>query len=204
MSLKIDDYSIDESCRQEAYDLLEKLLYRYPVREYRNKLGTMGMSRGKIVLFNRINSETRFGYPISWENNTTGSYAADDEKREYPVYVQDHWDMRNPLTAKENKWNYVRASMEKKKAGDSTVFLNYTSGCILFAWGISIGRKMLQYFGVKKEKRLTHFGWLLMDYEDTAYPTDFYGMMDMTSVIIASNFDYSGCSNAFNVIRDDL
>lgn len=205
MSLKIDDFSIDESCRNEAYDLLQELLNKYPIKEYNKSLGTLGNSRGKIILFNRINSEERFGYPISWEDNTQGSYAYDSEKRDFKVYVQDHWNLLSPLTAISSKWKCVKDTMKMKKAGDSTVVWNYASACVLFVLGAYIGPELLQFFGTEKSTRLTKFGWILMDYEDTAYPTDFYGMMDIPSVIIASNFDYSGCSSPFKVlIKDEL
>lgn len=200
MSLKIDDFSIEESRRNEAYDLLQALITKYPIREYNKKLGTLGNSRGKIILFNRINSEERFGYPIAWEENTEGSYAYNSEKRDFKVYVQDHWNLLSPLTAVENKWKCVKSTMETKKAGDSTVVWNYASACVLFLLGVYIGPELLQFFGTEKSKRLTNFGWILMDYEDTVYPTDFYGMMDIPSIIISSNFDYSGCSNPFKVL----
>ena len=201
MSLKIDDYAVSKD-RNTVYKLLAELLSKYPIREYNKKLGNLGNSRGKIVLFNRIDSDwEQFGYPISWTNNTQGSYAEDNDKRDFKVYVQDYWDSTDPLCGRLIKWRYVEETMEKKKAGDSIVVWNYASACRFKIFGLYIGQEMLDFFGLKKSKRLTHFGWVLMDYEDSTYPTDFYGMMDIPSIIIASNFDYAGCSEPFNLIN---
>ncbi len=203
MSLKIDDFAIDESRRNEAYNLLETMLKKYPIRAYNKNLGTMGDSRKKIILFNRINDEERFGYPISWADNTTGSYTYDTDKRNFKVYAQDCWNLLNPATAKENKLKYVTDTMKVKKRGDKQVVWNFMSACRLLLLGVYIGPNLLATFGKAKDKRLTNFGWLLMDYEDSSYSTDIYGQLDIPSVIIASNFGYAGCSAAFKVVYEN-
>lgn len=200
MSLKIDDFPKGGD-RDTAYKLLAELLAKYPIQKYNTKLGSLGNSRGKIVLFNRIDSNwEQFGYPIFWADNTTGSYAESGGKRDFQVFVQDYWNTFS-IYAANDKWSYVLNAMRKKKAGDSTVIWNYASGCWFYLRGLNIGEDMLRFFGQEKSNRLTHFGWVFMDYEDTTYSTDYYGMMDLPSIIISSNFGYAGCSSPFKYTK---
>lgn len=183
MSLKIDDDEVKEP--ETALPELKKLLAQYPVRDGNRKdLGTLKDARGKIILFNRINQDKAFGYPITWDNNTRGSYA---DISEVKTYVQDYWNVGADFNADENKGKLVIDTMKHKRKGE--VVLNYASACKFGVIGVYCIRDLISYFGKNKPES---FGWMLFDYENLAYDTNVYGLMNIVSIVVDSNYGYCG------------
>lgn len=210
LSLKIDDFQPAESKREEAYNALADLLAAYPIRTYSKSLGNLGSARGKMILFNRINTEERFGYPMFWKNSTEGEEASqspvstplnDEGKRDFVIYVQDMYNIKSfsKDEAMEKKFNLVTKTIKKMGKNDGKVYLNYASACYEFIRGVYIQDLLIKYFG-KKENRSERLGWILLDYEFAFFTTDVYGNLDIVSIIIASNFNYDGCSDEFNLL----
>ena len=211
VTLKIDDWHIKDTEHNAALKELELLLKQYPIRQNESQLGTLGDARGKIILFNRINEESRFGYPIFWEQNTDGQFAGqvpvsslmeNNGKRSFEVYVQDHFQFGTSAYPEKQKFDLVIQTIKKKRKGDGIVYLNYGSACYLGVMGVYIAKQLVNYFGGNLEERPTTLGWILMDYEFSSYTTDIYGELDVVNLIIASNFGYHGCSMPFHIIDD--
>lgn len=200
MSLKVDDWSNAGSDQAGAYAALQSLLNQYPISSS-STLATLGSVRGRIVLFNRMNSTLALGAPIGWSDNTPGSYANPSSNRSYQVYVQDHYKGLPLIHPEKAKLSVVTAAFQQKATGN--VVWNFASATWYGVFGVYIGGDLLNYFGVNPAaNRLATFGWTLFDYAYKKYNTDTYGPLDIVSLIVASNFQYQGYENTFKVVSD--
>ncbi|HEX2253844.1 MAG TPA: hypothetical protein VHQ65_11305, partial [Thermoanaerobaculia bacterium] len=199
LSLKVDDWSNTKS-RQEALAALQDLLNEYPVKTAAS-LPTLGTTRGHIFLFNRINDDLALGTPISWSDNTTGSYAKASSNRGYPVYVQDRYKDLPTVGADAEKLRLVIAAFDHKPS--SAVVWNFASATWYGVFGVYIQGDLLSYFGKDEAAdRLENFGWTLFDYPFSSYDTTTYGSMNIVSLIISSNFGYLGYEKKFKVLGE--
>lgn len=201
MSLKIDDWS-DTDDKVAALKALKKLLYYFPVSANKKML-KLADARGKIVLFNRINHDLALGAPISWHDNTDGSFASHDLSRDYAVYVQDRYQGLPTIGANGVKWGLVNKAFSKKKRGE--VVWNFASATWYGVFGVYIMDALLADFGSKKApERLSTFGWTLFDYPFNYYKTDAYGPMNAVQLIIDSNNTprYSTYEEKFKVVGE--
>lgn len=196
MSLKIDDDRAKDPVA--TVQALKELLGRYPIRQYKAEgIGTLGESRGKIILFNRMGGKGKeylideFGYAVSWQDNTKGSYA---DTRGLKVYVQDYWNVSCGLNPDRDKADQVIAAMESKK--ENEIVWNYASGCKYFVIGVYCGEYLIHYFG---SHRPAQFGWMMLDYENMVYDTDVYGAVNLVDIIVASNHGYVGVEKQFKI-----
>lgn len=201
MSLKIDDWSTYDGDSAVVLNALNSLLSSYPTNSSK-VMPSLGDVRGKIFLYNRINDDLRFGVPISWTDNTSGSYANPSLNRSYNVYVQDQYKNLPTFGANQVKFNLVTDAFTKKKPNE--IVLNFASATWYGVIGVYIMGDLLGYFGQNSApNRLTKFGWAMFDYEYEKYQTDIYGSLDIVNLIISSNFNYSGFEEKFKVIGHD-
>lgn len=201
MSLKVDDWSTYRGDYTNVLNALNTLLSSYPTDSSKD-MPSLGNVRGKIFLYNRINDDLRFGVPISWNDNTSGSYANSSPNRSYNVYVQDQYKDLPTFGANEVKFNLVTDAFTKKKPDE--MVLNFASATWYGVIGVYIMGDLLDYFGKNSApNRLTKFGWTMFDYSFEKYQTDTYGSVDIVSLVISSNFNYSGFENKFKVIVHD-
>jgi hypothetical protein len=161
-------------------------------------LATLKEARGKIVLFQRINGDLRFGTPISWPDNTAGEYGKTYINRSYKVYVQDHCDWVWVYSKISEVWS---AALEKKN--EKAIFLNFVSATMAFgSLGLYVNGEVLDKFGAYTASgRPEKFGWMLFDYAFTAYPVSRYQYVSLLDFIIASNSRYVGYEDAFSIER---
>lgn len=203
--LKIDDPAkLPAGREEEVYAALSSVLGAYPVRAPQRELGCLGQARGKIVLFNRITQDNRFGYVVGWSHNTDGEYAKDAAAgqcttRDFKVYVQDHFQMEVSMGGEDlAKFHLVQRTAERLSPGDGVACLNYASACKLLVLGVYCQGYLLEWLGaLPPDRRPKRFGWVFMDYEDDTYPTDVYGNLDFTAMLISSNFAYEGFASTF-------
>ncbi|KAF6244927.1 phosphatidylinositol-specific phospholipase C domain-containing protein [Nitrosopumilus sp. b2] len=201
MSLKIDDWAGYKGDSTNVLNALNTLLSTYSTKASKDIL-TLGNIRGKIFLYNRINDDLRFGAPIGWSDNTTGSYANHSSNRTYNVYVQDQYKGLPTFGANGVKYNLVLNAFNKKKTGE--VVLNFASATWFGVIGIYIMGNLLSYYGKNNASdRLSKFGWIMFDYSFEEYMTDIYGDVNIVSLVISSNFNYSGFENKFKVTGHD-
>lgn len=195
ISLKVDDWNgiKAEDKRKHALTGLEALLKPYPTHVSRD-VPTLKDVRGKIYLLNRIDDSLTFGVPVDWANNTAGSWALDSKSksRNFPVYVQDHWDM----TIVETKYNDFTKAWPYAK--DGTMLLNYASGTFLWVVGVEVNRTLIEAIG-HKTLRPTRWGWSLFDYEDQTKTTNTYGKLTVIDLVIAANHGYSKYPDGYKV-----
>lgn len=209
VTLKIDDNRLSDDRQEEVLGELSGMLDRYPcMLRGRRDLPSLGEARGRVVLFSRIAGDARFGYVLEWGSNTKGEFATDaggaqqGASRDFPVYVQDHFqfgfDIRHPG---QDKADLVKKTSQLAEASGRAVFLNYASACVLGAAGVYCHRHLLDWLGGEtvglRPKKL---GWVFMDYESDCYYTDEYANVDLPGIIIASNFQYGGYTQRFKVI----
>jgi 1-phosphatidylinositol phosphodiesterase len=205
MILKFDDWGddardqddpVDNARKQEARAELQYILSLYPTLRS-NAVPQLSDARGKIVLFNRVTKDLRFGTPVGWPNNTGGAYAhaaASTKERSYKIYVQDRYE--NPSAS--DKLKCVWDAALQKKAGE--VSLNFVSAVRLGLLGLYIGGDLLAKFGeLPAADRPKKFGWMLFDYPFAPYHTDNYDRVVIVNFIIASNFGYAGYEHEFTV-----
>jgi len=198
MILKVDDWqdALDAEKQDLARAALASILSAHPTLFLKSKdLPTLGAARGKIVLFNRITNDLRFGTPIRWDDDTTGKYAETNTNRSYRVYVQDHWSNVDDQEKIDNVW----ASIHEKE--DNEVVLNFASAVKNFKlFGVYVNGRILVKFGALNiANRPTKFGWILCDFPFQVHSTDTYGPMHIVFLIIASNFGYDLCKETFTV-----
>ena len=209
VTLKIDDNRLPANRREEVLGELSSMLGEYPcmIRD-RKDLPSLGEARGHAVLFSRISGDARFGYVLEWGSNTKGEFATDaggaqqGASRDFPVYVQDHFqfgfDIRHPG---QDKADLVKKTSQLAETSDGTVFLNYASACVLGAAGVYCHRHLIDWLGGETVgRRPKKLGWVFMDYESDCYYTDEYANVDLPGLIIASNFQYEGFTQRFKVI----
>lgn len=184
ISLKIDDWNGTKN-KDAAYDELALLLKKYPV-ETSTKIPNLGSVRGKLFLYNRMNDNLSFGTPISWDNNTPGSYANSSPNRDYRFYVQDQYEDL-PYPPEKEKCKLVVNAFAKKQKGE--VVWNFASATKGKLFGVYIMGNLLDYFGQNEAaNRPTMFGWILFDYSFNLYNTDTYSTLNIVTIIIDSNF----------------
>ena len=199
VSLKIDDWS-NTTDRKAALSQLKALLATYPTVS-QSTLPTLGAVRGKMFLYNRIDDTLSFGCPISWSDNTEGSYARTSSNRAYQVYVQDKYQGLPATGANQAKLDLVVASYQQKSA--SPVVWSFASATWYGVFGVYIQGDLLNYFGKDPSTaRLQKFGWTLFDYPFNSYNTDTYGALNIVTIVISSNFGYAGYENRFRVVND--
>ncbi|WP_138429826.1 phosphatidylinositol-specific phospholipase C domain-containing protein [Fodinibius saliphilus] len=203
MSLKIDDWAGHDGDQSNVLKALEKLLSSYPTATSKI-LPQLGDIRGKIFLYNRINDQLRFGAPVRWPDATSGAYAKSYSNRSYKVYVQDKYKGLPIFGAESTKLNLVTEAFAKKKKGE--VVLNFASATWYGVIGVYIMGDLLNYFGKHTAaNRPKTFGWTMLDYAFEKYVTNTYGRMDIVSLIISSNSNYSGYEDKFEVtVHDEL
>lgn len=209
VTLKIDDNRLPADRQEEALGELSSMLGGYPcMLRGRKDLPRLGEARGRAVLFSRIAEDARFGYVLEWGSNTKGEYATDvggarqGASRDFPVYVQDHFqfgfDIRHPG---QDKADLVKKTSQLAEASGRAVFLNYASACVLGAAGVYCHRHLLDWLGGETVgRRPRKLGWVFMDYESDCYYTDEYANVDLPGIIIASNFQYEGFTQRFKVV----
>ncbi|MCW4113463.1 hypothetical protein NPA31_000630 [Aurantimonas sp. MSK8Z-1] len=201
MSLKVDDWSTYRSDSQNVLSALSSLLGRYPTLASAS-IPTLGASRGKMVLLNRITSDLAFGFPMSWPDSTEGDYATQSPYRQFPLYVQDKYNGLPYWGSESYKLNLVTAAFGRKVPG--TVVLNFASATWIGIIGVYIMGELLRYFGAKPSvQRPATFGWILFDYQFESYQTDTYGWLNIARLVVASNRNYAGYENPFNVLGHD-
>lgn len=208
-TLKIDDRGPGvESRWDEMLDALFSLVDRYAPYDRRKgekRLGTVGELRGSIVLFNRITDDDRFGYSVGWTDKTAGEYASDakgakGKTRDFDVFVQDKWTGLGLKDGARHKSDLVKNTASRFVQGDDVVVFNYTSACSPYATEVFPQPYILEWLGtLVGQKRPKKLGWVFMDYEERAYPTDVYNNLDLPSMVIASNFDYEFLSSRFKI-----
>ncbi len=209
VTLKIDDNRLPADRQEEVLGELSSMLDKHPcMLRGRKDLPRLGEARGRAVLFSRIAEDARFGYVLEWGNNTKGEFATDaggalqGASRDFPVYVQDHFqfgfDIRRPG---QDKADLVKKTSQLAETSDGAVFLNYASACVLGAAGVYCHRHLLDWLGGETVgRRPKKLGWVFMDYESDCYYTDEYANVDLPGIIIASNFQYGGYTRRFKVI----
>lgn len=198
MILTVDDWqdAPDAEKQELARAALASILSADPTLFLKSKdLPTLGAARGKIVLFNRITEDLRFGTPIRWTGDTTGMYAETNTNRSYRVYVQDHWSNVYDQEKIDNVW----AAIHEKK--DNEVVLSFASAVKgLKLLGVYVNGRLLAKFGaLNTANRPTKFGWVLCDFPFQVHSTDTFGPMHIAFLIIASNFEYDLCKETFTV-----
>ena len=190
MTLKIDDNTLkNDEDYSEALMEVENLLSTHLVRPYQPNLGSIGESRGKIVLFNRINNNCNLGYPMHWDDNPTDVVLVKNSQnyndRNFNIYVQDHYNLGfNAFSANSKKANDVLNAARKIYTGNGDVLFNFSSACVFFAVPINPNFKVIEY------NDNANLGWVLTDYEQQVYDTQKYGKCSYIKYIIASNFEY--------------
>jgi GH18 family chitinase len=192
MSLKVDDWSTYHGDSTNVFNALNTLLSNYPT-SFSKDMPSLGEVRGKIFLYNRITDNLQFGVPISWSDNTSGSYANESLNRSYKVYVQDQYKDLPSWGANEEKLKLVTEAFTKKEPNE--MVLNFASATWYVIKGVYITDDLLKYFRKKStQNRLTKFGWTMFDYPFTTnliIGTD-NGSVDIVGLVISSNFNYSG------------
>lgn len=206
MSLKVDDWNgLPNSKKPEAYQALKDLLSSYPVFTTAN-MPALGDVRGKIYLLNRMNDDLSLGVPISWPDNTPGSWAPDKTKRAFRLYVQDQYKELGS-GAEKTKFGLFTDAIGQTVSGQMLLnFASATQGTPSI-YGVYIMDLLLSYFGKKPAgERPARLGWSLFDYASTDYTTDTYGDTNVLQLIIASNFAYADYEQTFRVDpgHDDL
>ncbi len=197
MSLKVDDWNGTERDGRAVLVQLSDFLKDYPMCYITPDLPSLGQVRGKILLFSRIFNDTRYGTPISWEENTKGSYAYPHAQRNYNVYVQDFYRDLTILDPESNKLKLVIETFPRKLPGE--ILLNYASGN-WYGRGVYVMQRLLGHFGLfDAAERVKTFGWTLFDYAFWKYETDQYGEIDIIRFLISSNFGYAGFQRKFKV-----
>ena len=200
MSIKVDDWSNSGDDKAAAYASLQSLLAGYPTT-YKASMPTLGECRGKIFLYNRINTDMHLGVPIGWHDNTTGSYASLSGSSGYTIYVQDNYEDLPFISPGTQKTKEVTQAFTEWSAGNAV--WNFASATRLKLFGVQIIPDLLNYFGAKPAaQRPAHFGWLLLDYAFNQYTTDTYGALDLVTLIIASNFGYHGYDRTFRIVSN--
>lgn len=217
MSLKIDDWNGNDSSasqkQQVATALYESLVPAnsgwkiemfYPTSV---NMPTLKAVRGKLFLLNRVDSGTALGIPLLsslWINNTEFSQLIlkTDGSWDFNAYVQDKWDwsiIKNE--AAEEKMPAFWNAPGKTQSGD--LLLNFGSAMSGDVWVVDVKPLWLDELGTfdntTKPPRPTRLGWSLFDFENSAYPSDPYGMLTVVQMIVASNFGYAGYPRQFNV-----
>lgn len=201
MSLKVDDWNGLSGEKLQILNALASLLATYPTISSQD-LPSLGSIRGNIFLFNRISSDLKLGTPISWSDNTTGSWAYGSPNRLYKIYVQDQYKDLPNFGATGVKLNLVTSAFAQKQPGN--VVWNFASATWYGILGVYIMGDLLGFFGAQPaSNRPVHFGWTLFDYQFEKYNTDNYGWLDIVKLIISSNSGYSSFPNTFNVIGHD-
>jgi hypothetical protein len=203
MSLKVDDWS-NTTTKPSALTALDALLRNYPTI-MQPSIPNLGSVRGKIFLFNRIDDTLRFGTPISWSNNTNGSYAQSSSNRSYNVYVQDRYEGLPLIGANGKKFDLVKDAFLRKRGGE--VVWSFASAVWYGVFGVYIMGDLLNYFGADLASgRLPVFGWTLFDYPLNYYNTNTYGAMNIVQLIISSNSNprYAAYDKKFKVFNDEL
>ena len=145
-----------------------------------SNIPTLGQSRGRIYLINRINDDPALGVPIKIPDNTPGAIIAPVAARNYKVYVQDQYKRLNKRNPEAHKLRLTIAAFEKKRAG--VLLLNFPSATKPFGRFIYIMRELTEYF---TQTQPQHTGWLFLDYP-FATPDD--KTPDLPTLIITSNF----------------
>lgn len=203
ISLKVDNWDGYDNDRTNVLNALDLLLSSYNKISSPNLL-TLGATRGKIVLYNRINEDLRFGTPLGIPDNTDGSYVNASSNRSYNIYVQDRYTDLPFLSPDDFKLDLVKKAFTQKKEGE--VLFNFASAVKKGVFGVYIMGNIISEFGKKPAPlRPAKFGWILFDYEFEKYQTDIYGSVDVVSLVIASNFNYAGFENQFFItIKDEL
>ncbi len=201
MSLKVDDWNGYSGDATSVLNTLASVLSAYPVTSS-STLQTLGSVRSMIVLLNRINDSLSLGVPVGWSDNTSGSAAHANANRSFSVYVQDQYKGLPTFGANGVKTNLVTSAFAQ--APNYDVVLNFASATWYGVIGVYIMGDLLSFFGAKSAaNRPAQFGWTLFDYQFEKYNTDTYGWLDIVQFIIASNRNYSGYENTFNVIGHD-
>ncbi len=205
MTLKMDDWSSYENDAVNVLNALNAVLTGYPV--FVGGLNsTLDDVRGRIFLLNRIDTSFRFGYPISWRENTNGSFAIDTAQNRQLnlLYVQDQF---KSLQDRSEKINLVTAAFQRKQTLVPTcIVLNFASATATCGiTGIYVMDAIINYIGdplsfncIPTDQR-HRIGWILLDYEDTVYTSPTYGQMDVVAVIIDSNFGLNRYPQPFSV-----
>jgi hypothetical protein len=159
--------------------------------------------RGKIFLYNRMytapESDVKFGAPLNIPGNTSGNYCEQNVNLTYKIYVQDKYTNLSLWLPERDKFYLVTQAFQQKKLGE--VVLNFASATSLKILGVYIMDMLLDYFGEKTVSERPHkFGWTMFDDAFSKYLTDNYGQINIVSLVISSNFNYSGFENTFQVI----
>lgn len=115
MSLKVDDWNGYGFDQDNVLNALYALIYTYPITCSKD-MQTLGEVRGRIVLYNRINDDLRFGVPVHWDDNTPGSLAQGSPHRSFGVYVQDQYRGLPTFGASAYKLNLVTSAIDQSKA----------------------------------------------------------------------------------------
>lgn len=186
--------------KNAALSDLAGLLARYPVWTG-TEMPTLGQVRGKIYLMNRINQDLRLGVPVSWEFNTSGSWAYASANRTFPVYVQDQFQDFSTFGSTSEKLALFTAALDQAQPGQ--VLLNFASATYYGVAGVYIMAPLLDWFGDSSaEVRTERLGWSLFDYSTTSYQTNNYAFMNCLRLIVDSNFGYKFYPGWFSVIGD--
>lgn len=187
MSIKIDDWN-GATNRAAALNALTSLLNSYPVYKSRD-MPQLQQVRGKIFLYNRINDDLSLGAPISWSDNTSGSYASNSSNRKYNVYVQDKYKDLPTIAPTAEKFKLVIDAFAQKKTGE--VVWNFASATWFGITGIYVQPDLLDWFGKNAAVgRPANFGWTLFDYPEYWYRSNTYGVLSVITIIVNSNFGY--------------
>lgn len=219
MTLKIDDWngfdktdSIKEAVRQS----LSAFLGEYS--SFYNKNGiatipTVSDVRGKIVIFNRINSSSLgLGHYIDWDDNTDGTKNINGSivyykytSGPFSYYAQDKYEKLPTFSTEEYKKGlYIDAIKAKQKSTDVNLLINFASA----TYFIVLPKPLIQYLvlnefgkydGDQRKWQIGSFGWTFFDYVSTVYTTSNGNSINIVSFIISSNFGYTGFDNKFDM-----
>ena len=110
LSLKVDDWRVESSEKEAAYQALNQLINSYPSLFYTGTIPTLGSLRGKMLIFNRISS-TFGGFYLSWSDNTQGQLIDTQQGSSY-FYVQDYYDIGNIIN-RQNKLIQIEEAIMK-------------------------------------------------------------------------------------------
>jgi len=192
MLLKVDDWSTTTN-KTAARTALADILNKNPTSMFTPDNLPLKDLRNKIYFINRINNDCNLGTPLNWNDNTKGlTLSIISGKRNYEVYVQDNYD------APKDKITTFTNAIKQKKIDE--VLLNFATAVQNLVFGVYIIEKFITYLGKSDlSSRPSQLGWALFDYPNDYYYTNKYGNLNVISLIISSNFNYSRYQDKFTI-----
>jgi hypothetical protein len=203
LSVKIDDWNGYEN---DKINVLPGLHWWFGTWFQTIKFDTkpqMRDVRGKVCLFNRVGGyESGFGPKAVWKNATPFEETTIGSTR---FIVQDKYEDLSFFNPEQEKCDLVFGLMEQHKFNG--IALNFASAITDILTGVYIAPLFLNKLGqTSRRGRISDFGWILFDYEDSRFNTSNYGEITVIDLILDSNFSYENFQNKFEILtsRTDI